>query len=92
MGQISRWAYSLAYAGIIVVVLWVGLLAWGSWRQGFDWDEMDWNKDGSTSISEFLKSADVGKRPISKNDVDCMEYYSLKDGMPIKIVCPTESS
>ncbi|MGJ7903167.1 hypothetical protein [Lysobacter sp. 1R34A] len=43
---------------------------------------------GSTSLSEFLSAADVGVRQAKRDDRDCKEYFSYKDGLPIKTVCP----
>lgn len=51
---------------------------------------MDWDEDGLTSISEFFHSSDVGKREIEVDGKVCMEYFSYKDGLPIKQVCESE--
>ena len=59
-----------------------------SYQKGFSWAEMDWNQDGSTSISEFFTSSDIDTRPIKKKGKDCVEYYYYKDGLTVKIVCP----
>ena len=48
---------------------------------------MDWEKKGSTSISDFLAASEIGKRKIEKNGKKCFEYYSYKDGLTVKIVC-----
>jgi hypothetical protein len=57
-------------------------------RSGLSWREMDFNHDGSTSVREFLEGADVGTRSTSRNGRACTEYFLLKDGMPVKLVCP----
>lgn len=89
MGKIYVWALSLVFTGIVVWVTLVSLLVvWGSWMQGYSWDEMDWDKNGSTTIFEFLKSSDIGRRPYIENAVNCIESYSMKSGLPINIVCP----
>ena len=93
IGKRIGWALALVLTGIAVWIIGLGVfIASASLRQGYNWDEMDWNDDGSTSISEFLRSSAVGKRTGSENAVACLEYYSMKDGLPIKIVCPTSSS
>ncbi len=53
----------------------------------YSWKEMDWNGDGSTSISELIESSDIGKRTIRRKGQLCTEYYSMKDGLPVKVVC-----
>ncbi|WP_223621676.1 hypothetical protein [Lysobacter sp. ESA13C] len=42
---------------------------------------------GNTSLSEFLSAGDVGMRQTKRYDRDCKEYFSYKDGLPIKSVC-----
>lgn len=59
-----------------------------SWRQGYSWEEMDWEQRGSTSIGDFFAASDIGKREIQKDGKKCFEYYAYKDGMPVKTVCP----
>ena len=54
---------------------------------GYSWGEMDWNGDGSTSISEFFYSSDVGVRSAEHNGERCKEFYSYKDGLPVKTIC-----
>jgi hypothetical protein len=56
-------------------------------RQGYSWHEMDWDKSGHTSLIEFLEASDVGKREVTENGCTCIEYFSYKDGLPIKVVC-----
>jgi hypothetical protein len=56
--------------------------------QGYGWSDMDWNQDGSTSIGEVLDSKDVGTSEVVKEGKQCVEYWSYKDGLPIKTVCP----
>lgn len=57
-------------------------------RQGYGWSEMDWNLDGVTSASELIAAGDVGMRRIEHGDFRCKEYFSLKDGLPLKTICP----
>ncbi len=59
-----------------------------AWRQRYDWAEMDWDDKGRTSIADFLRAADVGKRPVDVNGQSCVEYFLYREGMTVKIVCP----
>lgn len=70
-----------------VLAIYFGLRVFGAWSQGYLWSEMDWNKDGTTSIGELLAASDIGKREISKESKNCIEYFSYKDGLAVKIVC-----
>lgn len=58
-----------------------------SWRQGYSWQEMDWQQRGTTSISDFFAASDIGKRETVQNGKKCIEYYAYKDGLPVKTVC-----
>lgn len=55
--------------------------------QGYTWDEMDWGRRGRTSITDFLAASDIGKREIEKDGKKCIEYFSYKDGLPVKVAC-----
>jgi hypothetical protein len=57
------------------------------YRHGYSWREMDWNQDGTTSISEVIYSSDIGKREVIRNQKTCVEYYAYKDGLSIKTAC-----
>ncbi len=59
-----------------------------AWRQGYSWAEMDWEGRGHTSIADFLRAADIGKRPIDVNGVSCVEYFRYRDGVSVKTDCP----
>jgi hypothetical protein len=56
-------------------------------QSGHTFSEMDWNSDGSTSLSELLEAPDIGRRPVSKDGEECIEFFSFKDGMPLRIDC-----
>lgn len=77
-------------AGVIIIlpVLYLAMLASAAWRSGLTWHEMDFNRDGTTSIDEFLDAADVGTRAVQVGGRSCTELVLLKDGLPVKVVCP----
>ncbi|MCA9483213.1 MAG: hypothetical protein KC553_05720 [Nitrospina sp.] len=52
--------------------------------------DMDWNGDGSVSILEIFQTNDLGFRTVQINQEECNEYFRLKDGLPVKIVCPND--
>lgn len=83
MGTIKK-ILVLFFALIIIYYLWILVLVIS---KNYSWKDMDWNQDGSTSISEFFSSNDIGIRRIKDNDRNCSEYFSYKDGLPIKLVC-----
>ena len=87
MGTLGRSA--LAALAVIGVFLALYLVARGyaSWSQGYAWADMDWNQDGTTSVDEFFRASDVGSRKVTKNGMECLEYFSYKDGIPVKVTC-----
>lgn len=72
----------------LLVILYVLLRLVASWRQGYSWAEMDWDQSGSTTIMEAISASDIGKRNTQGNGQSCVEYYSYKDGLPVKVTCP----
>jgi hypothetical protein len=50
---------------------------------------MDWQQRGITLISDFFAASDIGKREIRQNGKKYIEYYAYKDGLPVKMVCPS---
>ena len=58
------------------------------WRSGYSIAEMDWDGDGATSVSEMLKSVDIGSRLVVKGGVECIEYFQFKDGVALRVLCP----
>ena len=75
-----------------LVVAYFAFRAISSLKQGYSWQEMDWHQRGKTSLSDFFAASDIGKREIVQGDKKCFEYYSYKDGLPVKTVCPNEKS
>lgn len=71
-----------------LVVVYFALKGVASWQQGYTWSEMDWNRNGSTTIVEFFAASDIGTREVQLEEVLCIEYYLYKDGLAVKEVCP----
>lgn len=71
----------------VLALLYIGSRAFAVVSAGYSWSEMDWNSDGTTSITEMFAASDIGKRTAEKDGKKCVEYYAYKDGLPVKIVC-----
>lgn len=71
-------AISLVY--IVIIYLLITMLP-------FDYNDVDLDKNGIISLTEYEYSASYGSRIIKKNGKDCTEYYALKDGLPLKLNC-----
>lgn len=49
---------------------------------------MDWNGDGKTTIAEVMEASDIVHRPGARDGKRCVDYYSYKDGLTIRMDCP----
>jgi hypothetical protein len=52
------------------------------------YSEADLDHDGAVSLSEGLYIWDAGHRAVGTGPDACVEYFALKDGLPIKTICP----
>ena len=71
------------------------LIALGAWlfiaepiAKGLSWGDMDLDGDGHTTVREWLGAIDVDVRPVEMSGKQCREIFQLKDGMPVKEICP----
>jgi hypothetical protein len=58
-------------------------------RTRFTWQEMDWNGDGRTTVSEFFETADVIERPVERDGKSCVELVWSRKGTVLRVECPT---
>jgi hypothetical protein len=90
MGAIGKIITPVLVTLVVLIGLYLAARGFASWDQDYSWTEMDWNQDGSTSIEELFMASDIGKRTITKDDKPCSEFFSFKDGLPMKTECPQE--
>jgi hypothetical protein len=88
MGKIMKPIIIIVVMVCVLVAVYFVFRGISSFRQGYSWQEMDWNQHGSTSISDFFAASDIGKREVIQDGKKCIEYYSYKDGLPVKTGCP----
>jgi hypothetical protein len=68
----------------VTVALYLSMLvAIAFFGHGFTLAEMDWNRDGRTTLPEMLEGADVGERQ-SIDDPRCRELFSTRMECPRK--------
>jgi hypothetical protein len=87
MGKVKR--IVLVVTAVLIALIgayFVARIA-ASLMQGYSWQEMDWRQRGSTSIEDFFAASEIGKREIHQEGKRCVEYFSYKDGLPVKVVC-----
>lgn len=56
-------------------------------QNGHSLSKMDWNGDGNITIFEIMEGSDIGVRQTVMEGKNCIEFFSYKDGMPIKTDC-----
>ncbi|MFD2262263.1 hypothetical protein ACFSM5_05140 [Lacibacterium aquatile] len=85
-----RFAPSLIIA---ILAVSAGYLGWRGvlvLNQGYNWAEMDWDGDGSTSLLEVLEASDIGARDVSLGTRECREYFAYKNGQPVRVDCEVD--
>lgn len=73
---------------LVIPAFFLSARAFSAWRAGYGWAEMDWDSKGRTTLLDFLKAAEIGKRPVLVNDRSCVEYFTYRDGVTVKTRCP----
>ncbi len=73
---------------LVVPAFFLSARAFSAWQAGYGWAEMDWDGKGRTTLLDFLKAAEIGKRPVLVNDRSCVEYFLYRDGVTVKTRCP----
>jgi hypothetical protein len=86
MGNIKHLLVIPAAVAVLAALYLVFRIA-ASAMQGYSWQEMDWQQRGTTSIVDFFKASEIGKRDVERAGKKCVEYYAYKDGLPLKTVC-----
>ncbi len=75
-------------AFLVIPAFFLSMRAFSAWRAGYGWEEMDWDGKGHTTLVDFLKAAEIGKRPVLVGERSCVEYYRHQDGVIVKTACP----
>ncbi len=73
---------------LVIPMFFFSVRVFSAWRAGYGWTEMDWDGKGHTTFLDYLKSAEIGKRPVLVNDRSCVEYFLYRDGVSVKTSCP----
>ncbi|MCW8856930.1 MAG: hypothetical protein OQJ95_06155 [Kangiella sp.] len=80
-----------AKSGSIIIfgaaAVFAALYAFLIFSSQLSYSEMDLNRNGVVSYEEALKFFDVGVRLVMVEGKECTEYYALKDGLPVEVVC-----
>jgi len=75
-------------AVLVIPAFFLSMRVFSAWRSGYGWEEMDWDGKGYTTLLDFLKAAEIGKRPALVGERSCLEYFRHPDDVVVKTVCP----
>jgi hypothetical protein len=86
---VLRWStYCVAALAALFAAyaIWAALSSAAAYDYGLS--DMDWNQDGAVSPREFFASESIGARTVVRGEAECREFFSLKDGLPVREKCP----
>ncbi|MBL7662377.1 hypothetical protein JNK13_06465 [bacterium] len=76
--------YKILISIFILLVAYYLYFGYFAFLRQYPFKDMDWNSNGFISPNEYIAASEIGVRATSQN---CKEYFSTKDGLPIKTVC-----
>jgi len=83
----SKLVFWLTLSGVtLIVVIFVAYLYLVE-KSPLTFQEMDFNQNGYVTFFELIYANSHGTRAIILDDTSCIEYYSLKDGVRLKLDC-----
>lgn len=83
----SRLAFWLTVAGLIVIVTVSAGYLYLITKSPLSFDETDFDNSGYVTLSELFYASSYGVRALKIGARNCVEYYSLKDGLRLKLEC-----
>jgi hypothetical protein len=88
MNPTHRFAIQLI-AGILAVaaLVWAFIVYQYSFGMSFTKAEIDWNRDGSTTVWEIVDAGSHGIRIEQDGSRECRVIFALQDGMPQSETC-----
>jgi hypothetical protein len=86
--QGHRLAFLAAIIGALAFCIRLGPFVLARMGAPVTYTEADLDHDGWVSLTEGAYIFDAGKRHVNTGPLACTEYFALKDGLPIKTVCP----
>lgn len=70
-----------------VITIYMLVLIIGLYYSPLTYSEIDLDNNGLIDFSEFSYGTEIGNKNIIISDMQCTEYYHLKDGIPAMIKC-----
>ena len=88
--RISRLPLALKALACILAAAcaaWWLMFGWLVYRAPLPYTALDFDHDGRVSLGEAEYAATYSTRPIQSGGKACVEYFSLKDGLPLTTRC-----
>ncbi len=77
----------LTFSGVALIVSVGASYLYLVQKSPLKFEETDFDKNGLVTFSELTYASSYGTRPMTENNARCIEYYALKDGLRLKLVC-----
>ena len=65
----------------------VAFLAGAIVNRGYDWREMDWNRDGRTQVHEVIAAGDIVPYKTIQGGRRCVHYFAYSRGALVRTDC-----
>jgi hypothetical protein len=72
---------------LVTAAVWTGVVYNYSFGKGFLKSEMDWNRDGHTTLWEIIEAGSYGLQVQQVDGAECRLIFAYKDGMPQSDSC-----
>ena len=79
--------FSIAWAAAGAAGIYFAAFGWMVYASPLRYSDMDFNHDRSVGFFEADRASSYGKRAVQLDGKKCLAFFSLKDGLTLKIDC-----
>ncbi len=87
MSRKSKLVFWLTLSGVSAIVAAGASYLYLTQKSPLTFGKMDFDQNGFVTFSELIYASSYGTRQVTENDMSCTEYYALKDGAKLKVIC-----
>lgn len=80
-------ALGLFVIACLLLALWAGAIIFGFINSPLSYKEMDFDEDGRVTLSEISEALTAGHTEVVVGSKKCTQYFTLKDGRSLKLIC-----
>lgn len=92
MANLLQRKFSVAWAAAGAAGICFAAFGWMVYTSPLRYSEMDFNHAGRVGLFEADYASSYGKRAVQLDGKKCLEFFSLKDGLTLKIDCSDKGS